>query len=151
VSALVPVVRGNIGVDSPLGKLSAPANAKSDAPPLEGLDLLRVKLQPQRVVAPLAGGKTAELTLDPVLQRAALAEMTRYRIPESGVVDGGATGRSPYASCVRDGEKFDVNLRAEAPAASVFKVVTASALVEKGRTRQQDRAVLPRRQEPHRS
>jgi cell division protein FtsI/penicillin-binding protein 2 len=32
---------------------------------------------------------------------------------------------------VRDGEKFDVNLRAEAPAASVFKVVTGAALVEK--------------------
>jgi penicillin-binding protein A len=133
VSALVPVVRGNINLDSPLGKLSARQSSRPEPPPLEGLDLLRLKLQPQRVVAPLTDGKLAELTLDPVLQRAALAEMKRYRVPEGGVVAFEvATGKVlAYASYVRDGEKFDVNLRAEAPAASVFKVVTSAALVEK--------------------
>jgi penicillin-binding protein A len=135
VSALVPVVRGNIGIDSPLGKLSAPGRSMADhkPPPLEGLDLMRLKLQPQRVVTPLANGKTAELTLDPVLQRAAMAEMKRYRVPEGGVVVMSVTSGKllAYASYVKDGEKFDVNRRAEAPAASVFKVVTSAALVEK--------------------
>jgi len=37
-----------------------------------------------------------------------------------------------YASHVSEGKKFDVNVRAEAPAASVFKVITGTALVEKG-------------------
>src|SRR5262249_49086260 len=37
-----------------------------------------------------------------------------------------------YASYVNEGEKFDFNARAEAPAASVFKVVTGAALIEKG-------------------
>jgi cell division protein FtsI/penicillin-binding protein 2 len=42
------------------------------------------------------------------------------------------TGRIlSYASYVNEGEKFDVNARAEAPAASIFKIVTAAALVEK--------------------
>ena len=133
VSALVPVVRGNISLDSPLGKLAVQAPKKADAPPLEGLDLLRIKLHPQRVTTPLANGKTAELTLDPVLQRAALAEMKRYRVPESGVVmmEVGTGRILAYASYVKDGEKFDVNVRAEAPAASIFKVVTGAALVEK--------------------
>ncbi|HET9954074.1 MAG TPA: penicillin-binding transpeptidase domain-containing protein, partial [Polyangiaceae bacterium] len=36
-----------------------------------------------------------------------------------------------YASYVAEGEPFDVNARAEAPAASVFKVVTGAALVER--------------------
>jgi cell division protein FtsI/penicillin-binding protein 2 len=36
-----------------------------------------------------------------------------------------------YASYVNEGEAFDVNVRAEAPAASVFKVITGSALVER--------------------
>ncbi|HLV21943.1 MAG TPA: penicillin-binding transpeptidase domain-containing protein, partial [Polyangiaceae bacterium] len=75
----------------------------------------------------------AELTLDPVVQRAAQSVMRRYRIPEAGVVlQQVTTGKLlAYASYVNDGEKFDVNVRAEAPAASVFKVVTAAALVEK--------------------
>jgi penicillin-binding protein A len=133
ISALVPVVRGNIGLDSPLGKLSRQSDAPDSVPSLEGLDLMRLKLHPQRVTAPLSGSRSVELTLDPVLQRAALGEMKRYRVPEAGaVVMEVSTGRIlAYASYVKEGEKFDVNLRAEAPAASVFKIVTGGALVEK--------------------
>jgi penicillin-binding protein A len=36
-----------------------------------------------------------------------------------------------YSSYVKEGEPFDVNLRAQAPAASVFKVITGSALIER--------------------
>ncbi len=135
ISALVPVVRGNIGVDNPLAKLASPAQSKPDPAPLEGLDLMRLKLLPQRVVSPLPNGKTAELTLDPVVQRAATSQMKRYRVPEGGVVVMEvSTGKLlAYASYVKDGEKFDVNARAEAPAASVFKVITGSALVEKAK------------------
>ncbi len=136
ISALVPVVRGDIGLDGALRKLAprAPgAVEKPKGPDLEGLDLMRLQLRPRRVLTPLRDGKYAELTLDPVVQRAAEGEMKKYRVPESGVVVLEVkTGKVlAYASYVNQGEKFDVNVRAEAPAASVFKVVTASALVEK--------------------
>ena len=131
VLALVPVVRGNIDVSDPLRKLTP---AAPPAPPsLDGLDLMRLDVRPTKVTAPLSGGHVAELTLDPVLQRSVRAEMEGYRIPRSGVVMMEVkTGRVlAYASYVADGEKVDVNVRAEAPAASVFKVITGAALIEK--------------------
>ena len=132
IAALVPVVRGSIAIEAPLRKLSSAVGAtpKSKEPPkLEGLDLLRLDLRPQRVMAPLKDGQTAELTLDPAIQRAARAQMQKYRMPESGVVVMDVkTGKLlAYASYVNQGEAFDVNVRAEAPAASVFKVITGSA------------------------
>lgn len=135
IVALVPVVRGSIAIEAPLRKLSSAVGVapKSKEPPkLDGLDLLRLDLRPQRVMAPMKEG-TAELTLDPAVQRVARAQMAKYRIPEGGVVVMEVkTGRVlAYASYVNEGEAFDVNARAEAPAASVFKVITGSALVEK--------------------
>jgi cell division protein FtsI/penicillin-binding protein 2 len=137
IVALVPVVRGSIAIDAPLRKLSGAvgASAKSLEPPkLDGLDLLRLDLRPQRVMAPLKEGQVAELTLDPGLQRVARAQMQKYKLPESGVVVMDVkTGKLlAYASYVNQGEVFDVNVRADAPAASVFKVITGSALVERG-------------------
>jgi peptidoglycan glycosyltransferase len=131
VLALVPVVRGNIDVSEPLRKLG-PA-APTAPPSLDGLDLLRLDVRPTKVTAPLSEGRVAELTLDPVLQRSVHAEMEGYRIPRSGVVMMEVkTGRVlAYASYVAEGEKVDVNVRAEAPAASVFKVITGAALIEK--------------------
>ena len=132
VLALVPVVRGNIDVNEPLRKLQG--RPTIDAPPnLAGLDLLRLDMRPSKVMAPLNEGRKAELTLDPVIQRAVRAEMESYRIPQAGVVMIEVkTGRViAYASYVAEGEKVDVNVRADAPAASVFKVVTGAALIEK--------------------
>jgi penicillin-binding protein A len=130
ILALVPVVRGNIGLESPLHRLT---RATLEPPKLDGLDLLRLDLRPERVLAPLRDGKQAELTLDPVLQRVARAQMQKYRVPEGGVVVMEVkTGRLlAYASYVNGADKFDVNARAEAPAASVFKLVTGAALVER--------------------
>ncbi|HTQ07635.1 MAG TPA: penicillin-binding transpeptidase domain-containing protein [Polyangiaceae bacterium] len=133
VLALVPVVRGNIDVSEPLRKLR-PAAAEPVAPPsLDGLDLLRLDVRPTKVTAPLPQGRQAELTLDPVVQRTIHAEMEGYRIPRSGVVLMEVkTGKIlAYSSYVAEGDKVDVNVRADAPAASVFKVVTGAALIEK--------------------
>jgi len=131
IAALVPVMRGKLGPDSPLRRLSQ--ETTTEPPTLDGLDLMRLDLRPQRVMAPLNGGRQAQLTLDPVLQRAAHAQMLKFRIPESGVVLLEVkTGRVlAYASYVNASEKFDVNARAEAPAASVFKVITSAALIER--------------------
>src|SRR5687768_6592946 len=86
ILALVPVVRGSINLKDPLGKLQRHAFPELELPSLEGLDLQRLTFRPRRVVAPLKEGRIAELTLDPDVQRAALIQMKRYRIPEGGVV-----------------------------------------------------------------
>ncbi|HEY6557056.1 MAG TPA: penicillin-binding transpeptidase domain-containing protein [Polyangiaceae bacterium] len=134
ILALVPVVRGSINLKDPLGKLQRRVSPELELPSLDGLDMQRLSLRPRRVTAPLPNGRVAELTLDPDVQRAALSQMKRYRIPEGGVVLMEVkTGRLlAYASYVNEGPKFDVNVRAEAPAASIFKVVTGAALVERG-------------------
>lgn len=138
IAAVWPVVQGSFAgalpVPTALSKSSPRAeNVRPAEADLAGLDLMRLDLRPQKVTAPLPGGRTAELTIDPVLQRAALRVMKKYAVPEAGVVAiAPKTGDVlVYASHVSEGEKFDVNARAEAPAASVFKVVTGSALVEK--------------------
>lgn len=132
IAALVPVVRGSIDLGDPLGKRAA-REARAKDPDLTGLDLTRLDVRPRHVTSALSAGRTAELTLDPTVQRAALAVMKKYRVPEAGVVALEVkTGNVlAYASYVAEGEKFDVNARASAPAASVFKVVTGAALVEK--------------------
>lgn len=134
ISALVPVVRGSISLEPPLVSLHKAAQTNSiPKVDLSELDLTRLDLRPRRVLAPVGDGKVAELTLDPIVQRAAQGQMKRYRVPEAGVVMMEArTGNVlAYASHVNEGKRFDVNSRAEAPAASVFKVVTGAALVEK--------------------
>jgi penicillin-binding protein A len=138
IGALVPVVQGRVGIQDiggPLRRLElTPVEPESRAPSYEGLDLMRMKLHPRRVTAPLDGGRTAELTVDPALQRSVRAVMRRYDLPEAGAVlmDVRSGDVLVYASHVREGTPFDVNARAEAPAASVFKVVTGAALVETG-------------------
>jgi cell division protein FtsI/penicillin-binding protein 2 len=139
LGAAVPVLRGRADLAVVLSRVTAQAPAPPD---LSRLDLLRLDVRPQRVTAPLPGGKTAELTLDPIVQRAADKVLRKYQVPEGGVValDPRTGEVLAYASYVAEGAAFDVNVRAEAPAASVFKVVTGSALVEKaglGRTTEQ--------------
>lgn len=133
VLALVPVVRGNVGIGALRKAEPRSPGLVLPSEHLAGLDLLRMDVRPRRVTTPLRDGKVAELTVDPVLQRAAMAELKRYKVPEGGVVViEPSTGKIlTYASYVNEGAKFDVNLRAEAPAASVFKVITGAALVEK--------------------
>lgn len=142
IAALAPVIQGGTELDESLmggtalskAVLSPEDRGKKAAPvDLRGLDLLRLDVRPGRVTSPLPGGRTAELTLDPVVQRAAERVMRKYRVPEAGVVAiAPKTGEVlAYASHVAEGDKFDVNIRSEAPAASVFKVVTGAALIEK--------------------
>ncbi len=101
-------------------------------PDLTGLNLLRLDFHPDKVTSPLRHGASAELTLDPDLQRATQAVLRRHSVPEAGVVvmDVRTGNVLAYASRVGEGTPFDVNLRAEAPAASIFKIVTAAALLE---------------------
>jgi penicillin-binding protein A len=125
--------REGVSVPEPLRHLSESRGLLPRTPDLEGLDLLRLTLEPDRVESPLRHGLTAQLTLDPALQRSALAVLDRYDMPEAGVVLMNIKNGEllVYASRVNAGQPFDVNARAEAPAASIFKLVTAAALLEK--------------------
>ncbi len=110
----------------------APEQHEQPAPaPIAGLDLVHVGSADGAAVAPAEGG-TARLTLDPNLQREALGLMTMRHLPEAAVVlMDVATGRIlVYASHVEHGAPRDLCAEATAPSASVFKIVTAAALVE---------------------
>jgi cell division protein FtsI/penicillin-binding protein 2 len=133
---LAPVIRGHVALDGLGLTLSRATRAvkpdEADAQRFEGLDLTRIDLHPRRVTAPLANDHVAVLSLDPDLQRSALSVMKRYTLPEAGVVLSDVkTGQVlVYASYINEGPTFDFNARAEAPSASVFKMVTGAALVE---------------------
>jgi cell division protein FtsI/penicillin-binding protein 2 len=105
--------------------------ADGDVPPIAGLDLLHVVTVEGAATAPAAGG-VARLTLDAELQRTAVGLMGAHHLPEAAiVVIDVATGRVlAYASHVDKGAPRDLCAEATAPSASVFKVVTAAALVE---------------------
>ena len=98
---------------------------------LAGLDLTRVALGDDGATAPTLAGK-AHLTLDSDLQRTATMLLATRHLPEAAVVlMDVATGRLlVYASHVESAPPRDLCAEATAPSASVFKIVTAAALVE---------------------
>jgi cell division protein FtsI/penicillin-binding protein 2 len=127
-------VGGAFGPEELRLSLSRDRPEPEDRDRFEGLDLTQIDIHPRRVTAPLSDHRTAVLTIDPELQRSAEAVMKRYQLPEAGVVllDVATAETLVYASYINKGPPFDFNGRAEAPAASIFKVVTGAALVEMG-------------------
>ena len=99
--------------------------------PVAGLDLLHLNLTEGTTSAPAAGG-TAQLTLDADLERTAVGLMNAHHLPEGAIVlMDVATGKLlVYANHVEKGPPRDLCAEAAAPSASVFKIVTAAALVE---------------------
>jgi cell division protein FtsI/penicillin-binding protein 2 len=101
------------------------------AAPFAGLDLTRLRVDGDQALAALPSGERVELTLDPTLQRAAEKLLEHHRFDRAGVVmvdveDGHVLA---WASRRTNGSG-DVNLEANVPAASLFKMVTGAALVE---------------------
>jgi peptidoglycan glycosyltransferase len=140
--ALIPIARRRAHAQATV--TSAPTLALAEtkglptvSPPSEpsvvaGLDLLRIGLADDGASAPAANGSVAELTLDPDLQAGAWAILSAYHLPEAAIVamDPETGAILAYASHAEHGPKRDLVVDATAPAASVFKIVTASALVE---------------------
>lgn len=96
------------------------------------VDLLRIAADSEgSLVAPSASG-TARLTLDPALQHEASVLLASHHLPEAALVlMDVATGRLlAYATHVEHGSAHDMCVEATAPSASVFKIVTAAALLE---------------------
>ncbi|MDB4963812.1 MAG: penicillin-binding protein transpeptidase [Myxococcales bacterium] len=119
------------------------ADASAPAKPLLGtlIDLDHIERVDDHYEAPLKDGRRAVLTLDPDLQPLAERLLNESRAPRGGIVvmapDGRilalAGRRTEDTAGSRDGI-FDWRLATDvwAPAASIFKLVTASALITAG-------------------
>jgi len=119
-------------------KAATPAAA---APLGSLIDLDHIKKNGDVYEAPLADGRIATLTLDPDLQPLAEKLLEQARAPKGAIVVMSTDGRILALAGRRSDEdkgskegSFDWRLATDvwAPAASVFKLVTASALVTAG-------------------
>jgi penicillin-binding protein A len=101
-------------------------------PPLTGVDLAKISLGDEGATAPAHENRVAHLTIDPELQRYAEKALRAGGLSEASIVlTETRTGRVlVYASYVEKGPPRDLAVEAQAPAASVFKIVTGSALVD---------------------
>jgi peptidoglycan glycosyltransferase len=117
---------------TPAAALTRVASAPS---PTAGFDPLSHRLDGDKLVSDLPGGRLAELTLEPSLQ-AHLTDMLRdYDVPYGALVAlEPATGRVlAYVShSSANPDAGDLARDASAPSASVFKLVTAAALIDAG-------------------
>lgn len=105
-------------------------------PPLTDIDLSRIDDRKNTATAPAHGQRNAELTVVPKYQRAAMGFLRAGQVPEGAVVMSDVkTGKVlVWASYVQDGATRDIAGEATAPSASIFKVVTGTALMEAGLT-----------------
>jgi len=112
-----------------------PAHPGADAPTLPAPELgpMRLDAGRGRFVAPLGKGE-ALLTLEPALQQKLTKVLSDYRVPWGAtVLLDPRSGRVLALAEHSQREKGSpVALRALGPAASVFKIVTAAALLEQG-------------------
>lgn len=144
-----PAIATNVAGAAPApAPAASPAQAAPSAPeepplllgdaPFRGqLDLTRVRLEGDRYVVPLADGRLAVLTLDPAIQQAAEAVLARAKAPRAAIVVTATDGTVLALAGLRDGDKdgqrdLGAALEVWAPAASIFKIVTAAALVDEG-------------------
>jgi hypothetical protein len=120
--------------DAPATVSTGAASPKPFTPPstLAGLDLKSIAMDDNGAVAPLAGGRTARLTLDPKAQIFVNKLLAKHKLPQAALVMiEPSTGKVlAYASREEGAKGKDLNVDAFAPSASVFKVVTGAALVQ---------------------
>ena len=135
LAVIVPIARhfataGGI----PLRNARAQGNGPkaNDPTALQGIQLERLHTGRTEVTAPAASGRVARLTVDPYLQRTTVALYKDHKVPEGATVlmDLKSGRVLVYASQQSKGPVKDMCADATAPAASIFKIITASALVE---------------------
>ncbi|WP_394833946.1 penicillin-binding protein [Pendulispora rubella] len=128
----------HVAPTSPDGKAPRPETSASAAgfagapSALAGLDLLHIAFDDEGTTAPLPNQGVARLSLDPELQRMANSLLASRHLPLAAVVmvDPTTGHVLAYASHVESGPARDLCAEASAPAASVFKIVTGTALVD---------------------
>ncbi len=137
-SQVADAVSSARAVDAPAAAQTAAAQVDAGPPStreelLRGLELSHLALGDDGATSPLPQGRTAKLTLDTRLQRAATNLMQQHKLPEAAIVMVNPKNGEVlvYASHIEGAPARDFCAEAKAPSASVFKVVTASALVER--------------------
>lgn len=98
---------------------------------LSGVEVDRMFLGEESVTAPAGANRVAHLTVDPRMQKASESALKSRRIPVGGamVMDLRSGELLVYAARRSGNAKEDPLLSGNAPAADIFKVVTATALV----------------------
>lgn len=97
----------------------------------------RLTLEGSHFVADLEGGGLAQLTLSPALQKSVDEALASHHLPFAAaavisIPDGKVLALSGYSKADPSLDTAALALRPWAPAASVFKVVAASALLQEG-------------------
>ncbi|MEZ4460364.1 MAG: penicillin-binding transpeptidase domain-containing protein [bacterium] len=98
-----------------------------------GLDLKKAERVGDHLVQTLADGSKVTFTVDPDVQAALESMLDNYNVPHSGVVlIEPKTGRVRAFVSHTEGKPAvkDIAQKSLAPSASVFKVITAAALIE---------------------
>ncbi len=116
-------------------KTGGPHALRDVSPPaLSDVDLTRIDARNDTVTAPAHGDRVAELTLVAKYQRAANRILRDGAVPMGAIVMTDVkTGRIlVWANYSEDAPLTNIAAEATSPSASVFKVVTGAALVEKG-------------------
>lgn len=121
--------------DAPIATEPSGGKEGPSSPPLDGVDIDEAKLVDGAYRQTMPDGRVITFTLDPDLQRRTEGIFSHYRVPAAAaVVINSKTGRvlalaqqrlNPDASATDD-----VAFDASPPAASLFKLITASALLE---------------------
>ena len=101
------------------------------------LDWQRVQADADGFVEVMRDGGRLELTLDPSVQRQAERAIAAYPAPYAAAVvlsvdDGRVLALAGHSTAEPRMTAADLTLKSWAPAASIFKLVTASALIEGG-------------------
>jgi penicillin-binding protein A len=114
---------------------TAPGNGADIAAP--ALRAETIRRAGRRYIADLTNGGRAELTLDPRLQESTEGVLRAFQIPFGAAVvvsvpDGRVLALVGQSAADPRLGPAELALRAWAPAASVFKVISATALVENG-------------------
>ncbi len=114
--------------------------AAASQSPTEGFDPLAQRLDGDMLVSDLPGGRRAELTLEPGLQAHLLKVLRDYDVPFGAIVALEPKSGRVLAYVSRSSanpQAGDLARDVSAPSASVFKLVTAAALLEAGVSPQQ--------------
>lgn len=130
---------------APPSDSTAPPTSPEGSPPVPPADAAPADPAKARMVQELSDGHRLMLTLDPVLQDAALTIFRNREVPYAGAVvldvrDNAVLAFAGHSSMDPDVDPVEIVASAWAPAASTFKIVTTAALLESGEVTPSTRA-----------
>jgi len=123
-----------------LSQITSQAHAQSPQ-----VDLSQLRQEGPNLVAPLQGGGRAITTLDPALQASASKLFREYELPYAAAVmmeipSGRVVALLGHSELDSNLETSSLALTAWAPAASVFKLITAASLLSTGKVSKDTKA-----------